>query len=278
MPGVVESRAGRGHSRPGRFRGPRLALTLLALLLLGTTGSGLQARFPALLDKYLEHTARLSPAEREQLMAGQPVTRLLDADESKEVAVLGAVWIASPIHRYVEAIKDIENMEKGGGFKVTKRISATPTIRDFDGLRIPDEDLVDLRTCQVGNCAVKLSAQALRRFQTERPGPAQFLLGGQQIAALQVQLAEHQAQVGVVGHLLQRPLQLGNREARVALLHECPSVLCALLHRNLIAGGERDQAEQQAGAKRSQARPSSANRDRAAPAGQPPGQLAAKPP
>lgn len=152
---------------PGRFARPRVALTLLALLFIGTTGSGLQAQFPALLETYLEHTARLSPAERAQLMDGQPVTRLLEADESKEVAVLGAVWIAAPIHRYVEAIKDIENMEKGGGFKVTKRISATPTIRDFDGLRIPDEDLVDLRTCQVGDCAVKLSAQTLRRFQTE---------------------------------------------------------------------------------------------------------------
>lgn len=36
---------------------------------------------------------RLTADERTQLMAGEPVTRLLDADESKEVAVFGAVWI-----------------------------------------------------------------------------------------------------------------------------------------------------------------------------------------
>jgi hypothetical protein len=56
------------------------------------------------------------------LLGGEPITKLLDAGESKEVAMFGAVWIAAPIRTYVEAVKDIENFEQGGAFRVTRRI------------------------------------------------------------------------------------------------------------------------------------------------------------
>ena len=64
-------------------------------------------------------------------------------------------------------MKDIENFERGGGFKVTKRISAPPRLEDFAQLRIPEEDLDDLRSCRVGDCEVKLGEAALQRFRTE---------------------------------------------------------------------------------------------------------------
>ena len=38
-----------------------------------------------------------TPAEQAQLAAGKPVTRLLDSDPSKEVAVFGAVWVNAPL-------------------------------------------------------------------------------------------------------------------------------------------------------------------------------------
>lgn len=122
---------------------------------------------PAQLDRYFSTVAQLTAAERAQLTAGQPVTKLLTADETKEVSVLGAVWIAAPIRRYVDAVKDIENFERGGGFKVTKRISTPPRLEDFAQLQLPDDDLADLRTCRVGNCELKLGEPALERFRKE---------------------------------------------------------------------------------------------------------------
>ena len=100
-------------------------------------------------------------------MNGDPITKLLDADASKEVAVFGAVWINAPVRRYVEAVKDIENFERGGGFRVTKRISTPPKLEDFLQLHLPEEDVADLRSCRIGNCEVKLGQQALQAFQTE---------------------------------------------------------------------------------------------------------------
>jgi hypothetical protein len=142
------------------------ALLLSAATEPGTAQNGL-FRFPGRLESYLTSAVKLSTDERQRLITGAPVTKMLEADESKEVAVFGAMWISAPIRRYVEAVNDIEGFERGGGFKVTKRISAPPRLEDFSGLRLPDQDLADLRSCRVGDCEVKLSEQAIKRFRSE---------------------------------------------------------------------------------------------------------------
>jgi hypothetical protein len=147
------------------------AALVLALLLAATTPTDTfqkaSTRFPSRLDSYFRDAVRLTAEEQKQLAAGQPVTKLLDADESKEVAVFGAIWIDAPIRRYADAVKDIENFERGGGFKVTKRISVPPRLEDFAQWQLPQEDLADLRTCRVGDCELKLGEQALDRFRSE---------------------------------------------------------------------------------------------------------------
>ena len=142
----------------------------MALGFASATMNASRAAAPALpprLDDYLTRTVKLTEDERTRLLAGAPVAKLLDADENKEVAVFGAVWVDAPMRRYVGLVKDIENFERGGRFKVTRRISATPRLEDFAVLRLPDEDVADLRTCRIGNCNVKLDERALGQFQTE---------------------------------------------------------------------------------------------------------------
>ena len=72
----------------------------------------------------------------------------------------------------------------------------------------------------------------------------QLLLGVRQIAAGQIDLAEHHSDVGVLGLFLQHALELGDRELRVAPLQERLRVLHALLRRRLIAGADGQQADQ----------------------------------
>lgn len=160
----------------------RLLSAALASLVLAAptmdTSRDAPSAFPARLETYLTTTVRLTAEERKRLSAGAPVTKLLDADDSNEVAVFGAIWINGSIRRYADLTKDIENFEHGGGFRVTKRISAPPMLGDFSGLHLPEDDVADLRTCRVGACKVKLNEKALERFRTEidwkapNPGPA----------------------------------------------------------------------------------------------------------
>jgi hypothetical protein len=153
----------------------RILFAALASLVLATTtietsqstAQSTAAGFPPRLERYLTTAVKLTPDERKVLISGEPVTKLLEMDESKEVAVFGGVWINAPAGRYVEAVTDIENFQRGGGFKVTRRISSPPRPEDFAEMHVPEDDVADLQECRVGDCALKLGEQALQAFRKE---------------------------------------------------------------------------------------------------------------
>jgi hypothetical protein len=124
-------------------------------------------RLPGWLDEYVTKAVKLPAADRSQLLSGSPVTQMMESNPSNEVAVFGAVWVSAPIARYVAAVNDIEQMEKGENFRVTKKISSPPQIEDFAALKLPPEDLDDLRTCRVGSCELKLSEGTIKRLRSE---------------------------------------------------------------------------------------------------------------
>jgi len=154
-------------------RGRTLGAALLTafVLVAEEPGAALQEarqdRLPPALESYLTSAVHLSSKERRALVSGKPVSKLMDADASKEVAVFGAVWINASAAQYVERVKDIETFERGAALRNTTRISDPPRLEDFAKLTLPDDDLADLRRCRVGDCKVKLGAQSLQRFQTE---------------------------------------------------------------------------------------------------------------
>lgn len=125
------------------------------------------ATFPGALETYLASSVRLTPAERQSLLTGAPVTKMLDADPAREVAIFGAVWIHASPEDYVRAVTDIERFEQGENFLVTKKITEPPTLEDFAALTLPDDDLNDLRSCKATDCAVKISEEGLARVRRE---------------------------------------------------------------------------------------------------------------
>ena len=143
-----------------------LPLTVSGVLVAAPPQSS-RASLPPQLDSYLTKVVKVPPDFRAQLMAGQPVTRMLDADPSREVAVFGAVWVAAPASGYVAAVRNIEQFEKGENFRITKKISSPPRPSDFNGMDLPDDDVADLRRCRVGSCELKLSEAALVRVKKE---------------------------------------------------------------------------------------------------------------
>jgi len=144
-----------------------LALACLALILAGDPAVTAQSAFPARLDDYFTKILKLTADERTRLQAGAPVARNIDADPSKEVAIFGAIWIAAPVAKYVAALQDIENFEKGEGFRATKKIGEPARVEDFAALTLPPDDVKDLRSCRVGDCELKLSEAALLRVRKE---------------------------------------------------------------------------------------------------------------
>jgi hypothetical protein len=144
-----------------------VALVTAAAAALAAAPPPSSAALPSVLDAYLDRHVKLDAATKAQLLAGQPVTKLLDADPSKEVAIFGAVWIGAPIDRYLAAVKDIERFESGGAFRVTKKISTPPRLEDFAPLTIPADDVKDPQSCKVGECQLKLAESAIQRMRKE---------------------------------------------------------------------------------------------------------------
>jgi hypothetical protein len=118
----------------------RLAIAaLLSIFLLPPQPApGPPAGFPPGVERHLTN-AHFTPEDRRQLLAGVPVARALAADASKELAVFGAMWIRGSIDRYVQRLSDIEQFERGGRFKLTRRIGTPPALSDFAMLRVSDE-------------------------------------------------------------------------------------------------------------------------------------------
>ena len=118
-----------------------------------------QGAFPPRLDAYFTKVLKLGAEERKALLGGAPVAKNLDADPAKEVAIFGAIWIAAPVAKYVAALQDIENFEKGEGFRATKKIGEPARVEDFAALTLPDDDVKDLKVVQ----GRRLRAEAERR-------------------------------------------------------------------------------------------------------------------
>ena len=153
---------------PARFiAATALAAVSLVPLSVASRAAGAQPALPPALASFLTEEAHATPSEREALLAGNPLVKLLDADPSKEIAVLGAVWVNAPPRLYVEQVKNIEQFERGGGFRITKRISDPPSADDFAALTISDQDFEDLKDCKLGDCVLKLDEDGLQTLRAE---------------------------------------------------------------------------------------------------------------
>jgi hypothetical protein len=150
----------------------RLLAAAVALIAVATapaaTAQSSASALPHQLEKYLARSVKLTDAERKALTSGAAITKPIDVQEpNKDVSVFGAIWINAPMRRYIDALTDIENFERGAGFNVTKKISTPPALKDFDAMHLAKEDLSDLRECRVGDCIVKLGEEGVKRFRSE---------------------------------------------------------------------------------------------------------------
>ena len=142
-----------------------LSVVFAVVGVVATVSSQPTATFPTELNGYLTKYVKLTPAESSKMTSGAPVVKLLPSDPAREVSVFGGVWIKGSPRHYVNLVKNIEQFERGGAFRVTKRISNPPQPSDFAALKLPPEDLASLKSCRVGDCEIKLAESALVRVR-----------------------------------------------------------------------------------------------------------------
>ncbi len=141
----------------------RLAATLTLVAVLHA--SGMAAFDPA---RTLLMTAfHLSSEEIARLDRGDVVSRTLDVKNRREVATLGIVRINTSPAKYIERFTDITTFKRTADVLQVGRFSDVPELADVASLIIDDGDLTRLRACQVADCDVRLSAEAIERVRQQ---------------------------------------------------------------------------------------------------------------
>lgn len=118
-------------------------------------------------DDLLRLKMRFSTADLRALDAGAAVISSLETPVREELAHFGVVYIDALHERFIERFRDIERFESGPGIPHIGRFSNPPRLEDLASLTLPAADVAALPRCRPGNCDVKLSAAAMRRFQND---------------------------------------------------------------------------------------------------------------
>jgi hypothetical protein len=124
--------------------------------------SDLSPAFAALLTGDL----KFSQNDFAELARGKIVKHGLSSTTPGEVAAVGAVRIASTRQRFVDSYRDIARFKQAPDVLQIGRFSNPPEAGDLGPLTI-DKDDADLQGCRVGDCDVRLPADAIMRLQRE---------------------------------------------------------------------------------------------------------------
>jgi hypothetical protein len=139
-----------------------VALFIVPVWLAVEPATGLDPEVGTALTRYL----RFSPNDLADLQRGKVVRHGLNTMVPGEIAVVGAVRVSAPTSRLVEAVRSIAEFKRSPDVLEIGRFSDPPSIRDLDGLTVGKDDF-DAAHCRVGDCGVRLPADAIRRLPGE---------------------------------------------------------------------------------------------------------------
>jgi hypothetical protein len=117
---------------------------------------------------YVQAQLQLSDAEFAALHSGRPMVKTLSSPITREMITIGGIRINGlGLSGFVEQFKTLEGFRTSQFVKQILKFSVEPDLRDLDVLVLDAEDIDALRQCRVGACDVQLSADDIRRFNTQ---------------------------------------------------------------------------------------------------------------
>jgi len=141
------------------------AAILLAILILGTASLVPAQVTGDDLRKALRTTAQFTDAEIESLDHGEIVVKVLKSKEKRQIGVFGIVRLQQvpglSVVRFREALAQRSNKSVVTG----GRFSSPPVIDDLRALKLDKSDLDDLKSCEPGNCKLKLPAEMITKLR-----------------------------------------------------------------------------------------------------------------
>jgi len=116
--------------------------------------------------RILTRELKFSADELAALSRGAIVKHALPTPAPGEIAVVGAVLVKATKETLIDRVRDIAQFKRGADVLQIGRFSDPPTLDDLAALTIRKDDL-DVRSCRVGGCDVRLPADTIVRFERE---------------------------------------------------------------------------------------------------------------
>ena len=142
----------------------RASLALIGALIAAAAGTSSAARGTSNVHDLLRATGAFTQADLAALDRGEPLARVLRT-ERREIAVLGAIRIRGARERLLARYRDFSNLKKSDLVLQVGTFSATPSAADLAALALEPYDLDAPKACVPGECAVRLSTEAMRRMR-----------------------------------------------------------------------------------------------------------------
>jgi hypothetical protein len=110
--------------------------------------------------------AQVAALERGEIVARVLKTEMVAANDTAEVAVVGAVKVDAPREAFLAASRDVDRFRNVRHIRIGE-VKKPPQASDFAGIVMPSDDVADLRACKPGKCALKLAGPGLVELQSK---------------------------------------------------------------------------------------------------------------
>jgi len=118
-------------------------------------------------QQLLREKASFDEPDFATLQLNQPVVRLAQTSDKREVAVSGLVNINASAEEFLRSYRDSMLRKSNAAILEIGSFSHEPALADLEGLTLDTSDIDDLKECVVGDCKIKLSAPMIERFRKE---------------------------------------------------------------------------------------------------------------
>jgi hypothetical protein len=131
------------------------------------TPQRISVTIPPPLARVLTKSLQFSSSDVTSVGRGSTVVKMLQAGESREVPVVGAIWCDVPLAFFLARARDIVAFKRVDEVKQIGVVGVPATPDDLAGMTLETQDIEDLRRCTLGECKVKLDETALQKFRHE---------------------------------------------------------------------------------------------------------------
>jgi hypothetical protein len=124
------------------------------------------------LQSFLADSVGVHASALDSLLSGQTLVHMLPSRSGREVGVFGAIPISATPGEFLGRFRSLAALSGSPGVIQVGPVQDPATLLDFRDLSLPQETVDALRTCRPGNCAVKLTADALKQVSVLQGSPA----------------------------------------------------------------------------------------------------------